>query len=231
MKYCHNCGTQLTDGDVFCTNCGTKTESLVAASANESALTPASPMQNAATGYGFEYSVNSTPKNKNTPLIVAIAIAAFVIIAVCAVFVFGALSGSHNSPEKVMEAVEDAYNSQNVDAFCELVCPPHIRRAMIEMNGGDDYIRQQIIDMFEELTDEYGRNYHCDITVLSKSPLDRDEYVSIFESLNEMYNINLEEACELTCGLVVRYDGTYEDMGETDITMYKIDGKWYASMD
>lgn len=73
-KFCHNCGAQLSDGDVFCMNCGTRQ------AGSPSQPQPVQPQPSAA--------APEPPKKKKKTGLIAGIVAAAVVLALAAVAVF-----------------------------------------------------------------------------------------------------------------------------------------------
>ena len=75
MRYCHNCGNALNDGDRFCQSCGAKVEIENMASGTERPVEPEMPKDNE----------NKSEKKKNSELKTIIKIL-MIIVTVCSGF-------------------------------------------------------------------------------------------------------------------------------------------------
>lgn len=214
MKFCYKCGAQLTDGDVFCTSCGTKTEATASSSV---------PQDESNVFRAF----NPPAKNKNTMIVIIAAIAAVVAI-VASIFIIKSVTSSTSSPEKVLDALEEAYNKRDVKAFGEIVFPMHIREHMHKESP--DELAQIMLRMgetFEEMADYYDEDFKVTIDVLGSSKLSGDDYREIAQQYYLNYGIKIEDAANVDCVLTLWYEGESEPETE-EILFYKYKGEWFA---
>ncbi len=214
MKFCYKCGAQLADGDVFCTSCGTKTEA--------PASSPAP--QSVSNDFG---AFNSPAKNKKTMIIIIAAIAAVVAI-VASIFIIKSVTSSTSSPEKVLDALEEAYNKRDVKAFGEIIFPMHIREYMRKESPDElAKIMMRMGETFDEMSDYYDEDFKVTIDVLGSSKLSSDDYREIAQEYYLDYGIKIEDAVNVDCVLTLWYDGESEPETE-EILFYKYKGEWFA---
>ena len=214
MKFCYKCGAQLEDGDVFCTSCGTKTEAPASSSAPQNASN--------------EFGGYKEPVRSKKTMIIIIAAIAVVVAIVASVFIIKYATSSTSSPEKVLDALEEAFNQRDAIAFGEIVFPMHMREHMRKESPDElAEIMLRMGETFEEMADYYDENFKVTIDVLGSSKLSGDDYRDLAEDYYLDYGIKIEDAVNVDCVLTLWYDGDSEPETE-EILFYKYKGEWFA---
>jgi len=92
-------------------------------------------------------------------------------------------------------------------------------------------LEKEFEDQLQTLEKEYGKNLKVEFVILDKEELDNYDLDNLKDTLEENYNIpkkSVTNAFELEIEATIK--GTDdEDTQEQDMTIVKIDGKWYIS--
>ena len=150
----------------------------------------------------------------------------------------GGSKSSKSTPEATLEAMAKAYENKDGEKAFELIVDPYFLDYMLEYEGYDDkeealeYYAENFEDAIEESEDWYGKNLRYSIDVLDKTELDKDEVATVNRYLYEEYSHIyydkdvIEEICILKAEMTREGDkDSYEF--ESEVVVYKIDGKWY----
>lgn len=215
--YCSKCGTYMNDDDKFCPNCGTGADGQAPAAVVSGPKPVRAPRK----------------KLSNKALIGILAGAAAVVIAVVLILIF-TLGGS-NSPEGVINKFVKAYFNEDLEGMLEASVPDEVLDYVLREEGmSRSEFQRQLKNAQAEIDSyrkEYGQSQRVSgVTIVGSRALDRDD----LEDLNSYYNRKyrtgkyyISEAQEVT----VRLNSYYGDSGTEEIVVFKVNGKWYVSLD
>ena len=225
--YCKNCGKFMNDDDLFCPNCG-------AANSAQPAPQP--------DDLGYDEPAPAPRKKLNLSKKAMIGIiagaAAAVVLAVVLILVF-TLGGS-NSPEGVVRKFVKAYQNYNLSDMIDALYPDEVLSAVLKDNDmtKSEYKRkikeaqEEIDERMEDLDeDELPEKYT--VKVVDSEALDKDDLKELNEWYKNQFGTSkkyISEARELTV-CTKSEDEDWDDADESEITVVKINGKWYISLE
>ncbi len=230
-KFCGNCGTQLADDAVVCTNCGVNiapqpqqapAQYQQAPQQPDYQQAPAggpTPADNAAAAIKAKTGafVGKLKTDKKFLGIVIGAVAAVVALIIVLVLVLG--GGYESAIDNYIDAQLGDYDSY-VDCFPEDV---------FEMMEKYDVVEDE--DDFEEMAEMVDENdVDYDYEVLKETELDEDELDDIKSYLKKNLDISKDdvtEAIEAKIKLTASADGK-ENSRTQKLVIVKIDGDWYV---
>lgn len=220
-KFCGNCGTELPDEAVVCSNCGCNLAPVAAqpdvATPGENAVAAVKDKTNEIIG-----KVKTDSKFRNLIITIAGGVVAAVVLIVVLVSVF---AGGY---KKAIDNYIDAFIFGEYDAY--KACYPEKIWKNLEDDATD---KSEFKDSFkiikEELKEEYGKDIKVNYEILDKDEVDADDLDDIRDYLKETFNIpkkSVTAAYEIEVKLTIEGDED-EDEDTTDFTLVKIDGDWY----
>lgn len=220
-KFCGNCGTELPDEAVVCSNCGCNLAPDAAqpdvATPGENAVVAVKDKTNEIIG-----KVKTDSKFRNLLIAIAGGVVAVVLLIVILVSVLG---GAY---KKALDNYIDAVFFGEYDAY--KACYPEKIWKNLEDDATD---KSEFKDSFkitkEMLKEEYGKDIKVDYEILEKDEVDEDDLDDIRDYLKETFNIpkkSVTAAYEIEVNLVIEGDED-EDEDTGYFTLVKIDGDWY----
>lgn len=227
-KFCGNCGAQLDDDAVVCSNCGCNiAPAATPASAETENATPgenAVAAIKAGTGKFFD-KVKTDSNFRNIVIGIAAGFVALIVLIVVLVSVFG--GGYKRAIDNYIDATfygdYSAYKANIPDAMWDSL------KESGDALDKEDYKEQY--KMFKEyFEDQYGKNISVDYKVTDEDELDEDDLDDLRDELKSDYGIakkSVTKAYELEVEFTIEGDDD-EDSNEEIITVVKIDGDWYV---
>ena len=232
--YCKNCGKFMNDDDPFCPNCGAANDAVTAQPANDQ-YAPADDS-------GFEPAQAPQKKlnlnlSKKAKIGIIAGAAAAVVLAVVLILVFS-LGGS-NSPEGVIKSFVKAGQNRDAQGMMDALYPDEVLSAVLKDYGmtKSEYKRkikeaQEEIDEQMEDLDEDDLPEKYTVKVVDSEALDKDDLKELNEWYKNQFGTSkkyISEARELTV-CAKSEDEDWDDADESEITVVKINGKWYISL-
>ena len=107
MAYCRNCGSELSDANKFCTNCGTPADQAAPAA------TPPPPVRKSNKGLWIGLAV----------LVLIVAVACVLVFVVFHDQLFGGEDAADTGPEKAVQTFFTAMENKDADALFSLIDP------------------------------------------------------------------------------------------------------------
>ncbi len=224
-KFCGNCGTELQDDAVFCTNCGVSIAPQVEETAVASESTPGDAAV-AAVKKGAVAFIDKCKTDKKFLGILLGAVAGVIVIIVALCLIFG---GSY---EKAIDKYIDATYYGDMDAALEMIPGD----ALDEMLDAYDMTKKEFKEQMkeeweseeEDLEDEFGKNIKVSYKVIDEEEMDEDDLDDLKDMLKEMgvSKKSVSKAYEIEVEFTIEGDDD-EDTVEEDFTAVKIDGEWY----
>lgn len=220
-KFCGNCGAQLADDAVVCTNCGVNIAPQPQQAPVQYQQAPMqqayaggpTPADNAASAIKEKAGafVNKCKTDKKFLGIILGAVAAVVALIVVLVLVLG--GGYESAIDNYMDA-----NCGDYDAYVD--CFPE-----------DVFELMEKYDVAEDEDDfDTGIDYDIDYEIVKEEAVDEDDLDDIKTFLKESFDIaksDVEEAVEAKVKMTISYGG--EDMSNTmKLVVVNIDGDWYV---
>ena len=158
-KYCQNCGTQMDDNAMFCSNCGFK---VVNVAENQQQVQQNQTQQqvqgiNYNQGYYQQQNANLVPKKKSKKVIIAISAVSFVLVVA---IVVGCITlFSKNSPTDVVEKYANAaFVTHNAEDMVDTMPDGVLNTAMEEYrNAGYDEVKtkKDYVELQQKYLDKY----------------------------------------------------------------------------
>ena len=219
-KFCNYCGTQLEDSATFCANCGAQLDNKPEApktSAPQATPTSNVNLEAPLKGDGF------IAQNKNKLIGAGIAVAA-VIIVFCVLS--SIISGwGYKGPIK---NYYKAINKESGKAYLKTIPEFVIEHDDIEEDDADDDM-EDLLDIYQALV---GKDPDLSYEILAKTEIPEKRLESITKSLNERYEEELDDECEVEEGYEVIVKVTVKGSREKkeffdSHTVLNIDGDWY----
>ncbi len=217
-KFCGNCGTELQDDAVVCSNCGVNIapqQPEAAASAPASDATPGEVAVAAIKDKSLVF-INKMKSDKKFMGIVLGSIAGVILVIVLLCVLMG---GGYKS------AIENYFDAMQGDYDAYVACMPE--------DVFDDYLDYKDMskkELKEEMEDSSDGDLKVSYDILDTDELDEDDLDDIKDYLKENLDISkkdVTEAIEVELEVTLKYDG--EKMSnETDVVVVKIDGDWYV---
>ncbi len=229
-KYCGNCGTELMDDAVVCTNCGMNvapannvTESQKNVDKN---LTPAEKIA----AYTKEKSVWFIDKMKSDKKFFGIVagVAAGVVVLIVALIFISNLGGYNNAIEKYV----DATYFGDADAYIDSI-PDEYLDSMLKLSGmSEKEFKENFENAYESVLKtyktKYGDDYSVDFEVVDEFKLEGDDYDELLDELKLLGIVkkSVSEAYEIEVEFTI--DGSErKETVDKDFIAVKIDGDWY----
>ena len=218
--YCKNCGKPNNDGDQFCQYCG--------APINEQDAPVAENL-------GFEAEAPAPRKklSKKTLIGICAGAAAAVVLAVVLILVFS-LGGS-NSPEGVVQKYIKASQNRNLEDMISACYPDDLLEKQLKKHDmtRSEYKRalKEAQEEYDDYSDEEDLKYSWKI--IDSETLDKDDLKTLNERYRDEFDTSkryISEARELTIEIKYTDEDGEEYEHEAELTVVKIDGKWYISL-
>lgn len=229
--FCTNCGAQLPEETNTCPNCNTVVEAAPVA-----AEAPAAEEKKEAKKIDLSDTVAKVMAFIKKNPVVSGLIAGGVVLVLVVLIVLGAVLGSVKGYEKTLKNYTKMLKGDVTYESIEAMAPEAYwdymeeeyeldLKEQVEELLEEDYLEE----MKEELEDDYGKNFRVSYKVTDEDELDKDDLNDIRDSLKEKYDIpkkSVTKGYELEVEFSIK-GSEDEDSDEMDLTVIKIDGKWY----
>lgn len=245
-KFCVNCGAALDEGVAFCHNCGARQEAPVQPEQPAEPVAPVAPVapapqfvpaQSVTPPPPFVPAITATavaPKKKVNPKLLIIGgavVAAVVIVVIVLSLVLG------GGPEKALDnwmAIYSGDVSKIEDMFPEEYWNYVAREEEMSRFELMAELRENLIELREDMKDEFGSNYRVSYEILDKEDVDKVTLQKIGVALAR-YGIKpsaVKEACNMQVLLSIQGSGVIRgsddsNMNVASISAVKIDSDWY----
>lgn len=229
-KFCGNCGTELQDDAVVCSNCGMNVAPVVNVEqpqnpVNEN-ITPAEKFVVVAKEKTV-WLVDKMKSDKKFMSIVLGGVAGVLAIIVALVFILNL--GGYN---KAIEKYIDATYYGDVDAYLDSI-PGDYLEDMLELSGmSEKDFKENFEKSYESILDsyvsKYGDDYTVDFEVVDEYELTDDDFEDVLDDFKALgiSKKSITEAYEIEVEFTI--DGSKrKDTVDKDFTAVKIDGDWY----
>ena len=217
MKYCANCGNQLSDEAKFCPKCGTTQE--------EQQQSYTQPNQS----YIYQQPAGRTKFNVK-PVFVVVAIGVIALIAILYKVFF---SGGSRSMEGAVEKYYEAITDQDGEALLKSTCCGSLMEAIEEESG---YSKEDMADAMEDSIEYSYEDYAKikNIKIEDKDKMSKSELKEGLESIEDEIGVEVKisEIYELEVSFKY-YDESYEECDEDteSLMVYKSGFGWYVLPD
>ncbi len=228
MKFCGNCGTQLPDEALVCSNCGVKLDA------------PATETAPAAAGAGVAVAgvvdkaksfVGKLDMKRLLPVLIG-GVAVILVVVLLAVLLGGS-GGAMTKPigyelEKYMGEFKNLRKTKPDAVWEEIEDVKDVEDIDFE-DKAEEY--EETYEYYiDELEDEYGKGYKIKYKVTDKDELSEKKLSEWADRLCETYDDikrkDVTAAYELEVDVTVK--GPDDNKTESfDVTVVKISGKWY----
>ncbi len=229
-KFCGNCGTELQDDVVVCTNCGMNVAPVNYVSEPQNNindnLTPAEKIASVAKDKTIWF-IDKMKNDKKLMSVVLGVAAGFVALIIALVVIFSI--GGYN---KAIQNYIDATYFGDVDAYVDCV-PEEYLDSMLELSGKT---KKEFKESFEKAYDsvvgtykaKYGDDYSVDFKVVDEFELEGDDYDEFLDDLKTLgiAKKSVSEAYEIEVEFTIDGDKKRETV-DKDFVAVKIDGTWY----
>ncbi len=224
-KFCGNCGTELQDDAVVCSNCGVNLAPKAEEAAPAADTTPAD-VAVAAVKKGATVFIDKCKSDKKFLGIVLGAVAGVVALIVVLCLIFG---GGY---EKAIDRYVDANYYGDYDACLELIPDDMLDKMLDSMDITKKEFKEQFKEEWEDkkdrLEDEFGKDIKVSYKVTDEDKIDKDDLDEIKDGLKEMgiSKKSITEGYEIEVEFTIEGDDD-EDTEEETFNALKIDGEWY----
>ncbi len=230
-KFCTSCGASLDDNATFCTACGAKLAAPAAApAANDGSTAASTPLDDLK-----DKSLKAINDFKNNPQrntyigIACVAVLAIILIIVVVNLISGGYKGALKD---YFGAIED----KDGEAYAEALFSDDMIDYILDESGDDeddfyDGYKDKAKNAYSSLKDEYGSGISISFDVTDKEKIDKDDLEDLEDSLNELYddNINVSKGYEVE--LEIEVEGKDDDdTFDATAVMIKADGDWIISV-
>lgn len=244
MKYCINCGSQLSDQDKFCTKCGapqgaqqSNTQPVEQGVQQQSNAQPVgqSVQQQSYTqpdqSYIYQQPIKTSGKfsAKGAALLVGIVVVALGVIYL----LFQLFTGGSGSIEKAVEEYYEAICDKDGDTLLEVTCTDSMVRALEESSGyeKDDiaYALEVAIDYSYE---DFGKVRN--VKVEEQDKMTKAELSQGLEEIKDETGVDVKISEMREVEVTFEYYDTYYEEWDEDteyLIVYKSGSKWYVFPD
>lgn len=240
-KFCVNCGAALDEGVAFCHNCGARQEAPAQPAEPVAPVTPVPqfvPAQSVTPAPQFvpaaQVATAVAPKKKVNPKLLIIGGAVLAAVVVVVIVLSLALGGG---PEKALDNWMALYSgdvSKIEDMFPEEYWNYVAREEEMSRFELMAELRENLIELREDMKDEFGSNYRVSYEILDKEDVDKVTLQKISVALAR-YGIKssaVKEACNMQVLLSIQGSGVIRgsddsNMNVASISAVKIDSDWY----
>lgn len=220
-KFCGNCGTELPDEAVVCSNCGCNLAPVAAqpdvATPGENAVAAVKDKTNEIIG-----KVKTDSKFRNLIITIAGGVVAAVVLIVVLVSVFA--GGYKKAIDNYIDNVY--YGEYNAYKACY---PEEVWKSFDDDETDKTTYKEKFKTTKEKYKRLYGSDLEVDYKITDKEKMDEDDLDIIRDRLKSSYDIpkkSVTAAYEVEVKFLIEGDDDREKF-EKDITLIKIDGDWY----
>ena len=240
MKFCSNCGTQLSDDAKFCGSCGAVQEApqpqYTQPQYTQPQYTQPQYTQPQYTQPQYEMQGTQTageqPKKKFPIWIIPVAVAVVAAIVVLIVFLVKKNSGGSSTVKGAVEAYMDAMSDFDADAYIDATLSKDMLKAIAiaEDMDVDEYV-EYIENLMDKNKDYYGKLKIKINEVGEPEYYDREDIEDFIEEAKDETGITLK--IQAMCDVEVEYSEWTESSGEwedyeNEFSLYKMGGRWYV---
>lgn len=244
MKYCINCGSQLSDQDKFCTKCGApqgaqQQSNVQPVEQGAQQQSNAQPVEQGAQqsytqpdqSYIYQQPVKTSGKfsAKGAALLVGIVVVALGVIYL----LFQLFTGGSGSIEKAVEEYYEAICDKDGDTLLEVTCTDSMVRALEESSGyeKDDiaYALEVAIDYSYE---DFGKVRN--VKVEEQDKMTKAELSQGLEEIKDETGVDVKISEMREVEVTFEYYDTYYEEWDEDteyLIVYKSGSKWYVFPD
>lgn len=221
MGFCSNCGSEMKEGALFCTQCGTKATDGVQ---QETIYTMDT--SNSTPNIYVNYTTVDRKPNKNK----MIGMAVVGVVALLAVFLIVSLIGLFTTPgyERPIKYVIEGFEEGKLKTMMKAI---------------PDYIKKDFEDKFEEYYDSntdnmiierletmYGKRRNISYVVKEKDKWDKEEIDELEDDIKDRYGEEVNIKTAYTLDLEMKMKGSENSTEvEDSLTVIKIGMRWYLS--
>lgn len=218
MKFCGNCGTQLSDDAVFCTNCGSSL-------GNDANTQPVNPYS---TGNTAQHNAPNGNVKNNTKKFIGIAVAVVCLVVVIAVasFIVNNFTGYKPVVRQVFAAIEKA----DAEKFMDLI---EFYNEDIDEDDAIEELEDALERRIYSFEDELGNKIKLSPKVTKENKYSSKRAKSFGDGIEDefMYFDSGDLKGVISVDLDVKVSGS--DRSRTirlsNIIFVKVDGKWKLS--
>ncbi len=220
-KFCGNCGTQLPDDAVVCSNCGVN----LGAPAQAPAAATAAPAANSS---AFMDSANEfvgkvKSDKKTLGIVIGAAAAAVVLIIVLVLTLFcGGNEALDNYFDHLYEGDYDSYLALYPEEYWD-----KNKDSKLKESKYDDAYEKRL----ESLEDKYGEDISWSYDILKEKEFSKGDFNELAESVAKAWNVNEDDVDD---AMIVWYevivegddeDATYDSVEQA--VLVEVNGTWY----
>lgn len=231
MKYCINCGSQLSDKDKFCTKCGApqgaQQQSNVQPVEQGAQQSYTQPDQS----YIYQQPVKTSGKFsvKGAALLVGIVVVALGVIYL----LFQLFTGGSGSIEKAVEEYYEAICDKDGDTLLEVTCTDSMVRALEESSGYEkDDIAYALEVAIEYSYEDFGKVRN--VKVEEQDKMTKAELSQGLEEIKDETGVDVKISEMREVEVTFEYYDTYYEEWDEDteyLIVYKSGSKWYVFPD
>lgn len=213
--HCTKCGAELTGNTRFCTKCGAPAVTTSAAGATV---------------------VKSDKRSLLRSTKAKIIIAAIAVVVLLAIVLAAAFAG-RRSWKKTVDIVEDFVSGRgNAESMLSII--PEEYTTEITRRGGmtraemEDYLREEMAAIHEDLASYYGPNYRVVFNISDKYKYSEAELRTLNEELYDSCYFSKKNTASAAMSVTIRMvcvGNGERDEDEENIILIKIGRKWYMS--
>ncbi len=212
-KTCPACGKQLRATAKFCNGCGAGLEPVTVT--DPAVMKQKKPKK------------EKTSKKGKKGLLIGIVLGVLALVAAAAVVLFLLLGADKKDEEKAGQAAlewVEAYYSADGEGMLD-ACHVKVVETLCEKNAVNYDV------MAEALQNKLTGSFDFDTAsfeVAEVEELDKSDLEDLQEIYEDDYDLELEEACEVTVAVVFAYEDGTEKKDDIEVTVVKVDGKWFC---
>lgn len=242
--FCEKCGNQLSDGQKFCTQCGTPvTPAEPVAPAQPEPVAPVQPepvqqpmYQSAPVAAPapaakpnkvkeFIAAAKQNPKKLILPVVILVA-----LIAALVVFVILPNTNYKQCIDDTLAVLFEGETGKLGDLAPDAFWDYYEERYEMSLKDLKNQLKDYREEMDEEFAEDYGKNWKVSYKVLEEEEMKSRKLGKLADALEEQFDI---DAKDVTKGYEVEIELTIKgsedkDSNEMSIACLQIDGKWYA---
>lgn len=221
-KICKNCGTELGDEFVICTNCGADVSEV------ESAEVEKKDIAEEVTEKINDVAEKLKGDKKLLGIAIGGVVALVVVIALLFTFVFG--SGYKKAIDNYIKFMGEG----NAKVISKMIPADALKYLEDEEDFDLDEYKEQYEEMYESrlesLEDEYGKNIRFSYKVTDKDELSEKKLNALRDNLKDNYDIakkDVKKAYEVELELTIKGKDD-KDTNDAELIVVKIGGSWYV---
>lgn len=244
-KFCGNCGTELPDDALSCTNCGANVGAPAeAAAADTQGTTPTDAAVAFVKDKGGAFIEKLKSDKKFLGIVLGAVAAIIVLIIVLTCFVGGGKQKAvQNHFEAMISGDWDTYYDCFPDEYWEKF-EENLKEEYDEAKENDydldsypkdlDAYREkweeQIETVIELAEEKYGEDISISVVITDEDEVDEDDFKEIRDNLKESWGVNkkdITDAVEVEVEATIEGDDD-EDSNDENYILVKVNGDWYV---